>query len=117
MFFSKVVTDKYGHSEKDLYLTQGDTATITSVPKQNGVLIDFTLIDKCIFKISDYEYKEIFQKECEELTDKYSVTLESEETFDLPIDTLRYEVEYTFIDGTVNTPNQGKFIVLDQVRQ
>ena len=116
MFFSKMVKDKYGNSQKAFYLTQGDTATFKSTPTKNGELIDFTLIEKCLFKVSDSDYKEIFQKQFTEESENYSVTLTSEDTMDLPIDNLIYEIEYTFVDGTVNTPNQGALIILDQVQ-
>lgn len=116
MFFSKDTTDRYGNAQKKFYLTQGDTATIKSTPTYNGELIDFDLISKCIFKLSDADYNELFQKEFTREDEGYSVTLESEDTSSLPIDTLFYEIEYTFVDGTVNTPNQGDFDILDQVQ-
>lgn len=117
MFFSEITTDKYGISHKDFYLTQGDTATIKSTPTQNGVPIDFDLIDKCLFKISDEDYKELLNKQFTREENDYSVTLESEDTYELPVEPLIYEVEYTFVDGTVNTPNNGKFEILDQIRK
>lgn len=116
MFFSSDTTDRYGKSQRNFYLTQGDTATIKSTPTRNGELVDFNLISKCLFKISDSDYNELFQKEFSRETGDYSVTLESTETAGLPIDTLIYEIEYTFTDGTVNTPNQGNFTILYQVQ-
>lgn len=116
MFFSKQVTDKYGNKQVEFYLTQGDTAMFKSTPTKNGELIDFSSILKCVFKVSDSDYNEIFSKEFEKDTENFSVTLESNETSKFPIDTLIYEVEYTFIDGVVNTPNQGKLKILDQVQ-
>lgn len=116
MFFSKTVTDKYGNTQKAFYLTQGDTATFKSIPTKNGELIDFALIEKCLFKISDTDYNELLQKQFEAEETMYSVTLESEDTSTLPIDNLIYEIEYTFVDGTVNTPNQGSLTILDQVQ-
>lgn len=116
MFFSKTVTDKYGNSQKVFYLTQGDTATFKSTPTKNGELIDFALILKCVFKISNADYEKLFEKEFVQETEKYSVTLESDETMGLPIENLIYEIEYTFVDGTVNTPNQGILTILDQVQ-
>lgn len=116
MFFSETTTDKYGNSQKKFYLTQGDTATFKSTPKKNGELINFDLIEKCMFKISDSDYTEIFSKEFTKDTDVFTVTLESEETATLSVDKLIYEIEYTFTDGTVNTPNQGVLEILDQVR-
>jgi len=117
MLFSKIVTNKFGQQQKIFYLTQGDTATFESFPTKDGQLINFDLIEKCLFKISDSDYKEILQKEFDKGVTKFTVTLESEDTFNLPVDKLIYEVEYTFIDGTVNTPNQGTLQILDQVRE
>ena len=116
MFSSETTTDRYGNSQKNFYLTQGDTATIKSTPTRSGELVDFDLISKCLFKLADADYNELFQKEFSREASDYSVTLESTETAGLPIDTLIYEIEYTFTDGTVNTPNQGDFVILDQVR-
>ena len=116
MFFSKQVTDKYGNKQVEFYLTQGDTATFKSTPIKNGELIDFSNILKCVFKVSDRDYNEIFSKDFTNDIENFSVTLESSDTSKFPIDTLIYEVEYTFTDGVVNTPNQGKLNILDQVQ-
>lgn len=115
MFFSKTLTDKYGNTQKIFYLTQGDTATFKSTPTKNGELINFDLIEKCVFKISDSDYIEIMQKEFTPEENVFSVTLSSEDTQSLPVDKLIYEIEYTFTDGTVNTPNQGTLEILNQV--
>lgn len=115
MFFSRTITDRFGYSQKNFYLTQGDTATIRSVPTKDGELIDFDSISKCRFKLSHDNYVEIFSKDFTPDTGYYTVTLETTDTEDLPLETLIYEVEYTFADGTVNTPNQGNFTILDQI--
>lgn len=115
MFKSEIVTDKYGNQQTNFILTQGDTATIKSRPTRNKEPISLDLIDKCIFKLSGSDYIEIFSKEFDKGEDRYSVTLETEETSILPVDKLIYEVEYTFTDGTVNTPNKGTFEITDQI--
>lgn len=115
MFKSEIVTDKYGNLQTNFILTQGDTATIKSRPTKNKELINFDLVEKCMFKLSDSDYTEILAKEFIRGEDRYSVTLETEETTLLPVDKLIYEVEYTFTDGTVNTPNKGVFEVTDQI--
>lgn len=115
MFKSEIVTDKYGNPQTNFILTQGDTATIKSRPTKNKELIKFDLVEKCMFKLSDSDYSEILAKEFTRGGEIYSVTLESEETTLLPVDKLIYEVEYTFTDGTVNTPNKGVFEITDQI--
>lgn len=114
MFFSKIETDKYGHQQVHFYLTQGDTGTIKSTPTQNGELIDLSNVVKCVFKLADSDNNGIFSQDFKPEDDVFSVTLESKDTANFPIDTLTYEVEYTFVDGVVNTPNRWKFDVLEQ---
>ncbi len=117
MLYSKIVTDKNsGLSQIQFFLTQGDTANFKAVPKMSdGSLVDLTLIEKCLFKLSDDNYKEVFVKPFEPADDGFNVRLESEETRDIPVGDYIYEVEYTFTDGTVNTPNQSTFTILDQI--
>lgn len=117
MFFSETTTDRYGHVVVNFHLTQGDTGTIRSTPTKNGELIDFDLIDKGLFNVMDADYNILFSKEFTRDTDYYSVTLESSESATLPIDNLLYEVEYTFTDGTVNTPNQGELEIMEQGKE
>lgn len=117
MFKSEIVTDKYGNKQVNFILTQGDTATIKSTPKKNNEPINFDLVDKCLFKLSASDYVEIMSKEFTRGEDKYSVTLETEETSILPVEKLIYEVEYIFTDGTVNTPNKGTFEITDQIKK
>ena len=115
MFESEIKKDSKGKLQKNFFLTQGDTANIKSVPKQNGELIDVALVSKCVFKLSLDNYKELFCKELFLQDDKFMLRLESEETAKLAINTYIYEIEYTFIDGTVNTPNKGEFTIEDQI--
>ena len=109
-----IETDKWGNKQVRFFLTQGDTATIISNPTKNGEPIDLSNVSKCMFKLADSDNKGVFSKEFTPQDGYFSVTLESAETSTLPIDTLTYEVEYTFTDGTVNTPNRWKFDITDQ---
>jgi len=117
MLYSKVTTDKNsGLSQIQFYLTQGDTADFTAVPKlSDGSIVDLSLISKCLFKLSDDSYKEIFSKEFIKEETGFKIRLESDETAEIPVGQYIYEIEYTFNDGTVNTPNQSNFEILDQI--
>lgn len=116
MLYSETVNTRYGGQQLNFYLTQGDTADFTAVPKMSdGSMVDLSLISKCIFKLSDENYKEVFSKEFEKTDDGFQVRLESDETTNIAVGEYIYEVEYTFTDGTVNTPNQSNFEILDQI--
>lgn len=115
MFRADIVENCYGGTQKNFYLTQGDTATIKSVPKQNGQLVDFSLIEKCVFKLARDSYKQIFSKELNREETMFSLTLTSDETALIQPDTYIYEFEYTFIDGGTNTPNKGMFTIEEQI--
>lgn len=116
MLYSETVNTRYGGQQLNFYLTQGDTADFTAVPKMSdGSMVDLSLISKCIFKLSDENYQEVFYKEFEKTDDGFQVRLESDETTNIAVGEYIYEVEYTFTDGTVNTPNQSNFEILDQI--
>lgn len=116
MLYSEVVSTRYGGQQINFYLTQGDTADFTAVPKMSdGTTVDLSLISKCMFKLSDENYVEVFSKEFTKGEENFTVRLESEETAQIPVGQYIYEVEYTFVDGTVNTPNQSNFEILDQI--
>lgn len=116
MLYSEQTTTKYGGKQVKFYLTQGDTAEFTAVPKMSdGSLVDLSTITKCVFKLSDDAYKEVFSKEFTATDEGFVVRLESEETATIPVASYIYEIEYTFEDGTVNTPNQSSFEILDQI--
>lgn len=116
MLYSTIKTNKYGDSQISFYLTQGDTAEFTAVPKgKDGQMINLSMIEKCLFKLSDDNWQEIFVKEFEKTDNGFKVRLESEETAKMPVGDYIYEVEYTFADGTVNTPNQSAFSIMDQI--
>lgn len=116
MLYSEQITTKYGSKQIRFYLTQGDTAEFTAVPKMSdGTLADLNIITKCMFKLSDDSFKSVFAKEFTKTDSDFRVRLESEDTATIPVGSYIYEVEYTFADGTVNTPNQASFEILDQI--
>lgn len=116
MFKAIQETDKYDDLQIKFILTQGDTAVIWSTPTHDGELVDFELIEKCLLKFSTRENNaEIFVKEGIQEDGHYSIRLESEESAELPLATLIYEIEYTFKDGTVNTPNRYYWQITDQI--
>ena len=61
------------------------------------------------------DYVEEFRKEMQLEDDKFVLRLTSEETSKFTIDTHLYEIEYTLVGGAINTPNQWKFDILDQI--
>lgn len=116
MLYSETVSTRYGGQQINFYLTQGDTADFTATPRMSdGTMLDLSLISKCMFKLSDENYQEVFSKEFEKTDTGFQVRLESAETTSIPVGEYIYEVEYTFTDGTVNTPNQSNFEILDQI--
>ena len=116
MFKAQTETDKFGSTQVRFILTQGDTAVLWSTPKKDGEVINQDLIDKCMLKFSTSDNnKEIFAKEFEKREGYYAIRLESWESEKLPLERLIYEVEYTFKDGTVNTPNRYYWTITDQI--
>lgn len=115
MFKSVKETDKYERAQTRYYLTQGDSATIRSTPYKDGEKLSVANVEKCIFKLSDSDYNEEFRKEMVLEGDKFVLRLTSDETGKFSIDTHIYEIEYTLVGGTVNTPNQWKFDIIDQI--
>ena len=61
-------------------------------------------------------YKE-FEKELtkNETAKRFELNVTSEESTNFDVASHIYEIEYTFKDGVVQTPNQWKFDVLDQI--
>ena len=49
--------------------------------------------------------------------DKFVLRLTHDETSKFAIETHMYEIEYTLLGGAVNTPNQWKFDITDQIYQ
>lgn len=108
-------TDKYGKQQVKYYLTQGDSLVLYARAFKNGEPIPFSQIEKCIFKLSSISYEKEFEKELVGEGDKYVLRLSSEETKSFEAGSHIYEIEYTLLGGAVQTPNQWKFIVLDQI--
>ena len=117
MFKSTIETDKYGDNQKHYYLTQGDSFTIYATPKKDGQAISLDLISVCKFKLSDSAYVKEFEKELtkNETAKRFELNVTSEESTNFDVASHIYEIEYTFKDGIVQTPNQWKFDVLDQI--
>ena len=117
MFKAVVETDKYGKNQKHYYLTQGDSATIYSKPYKNGELVDISLVDNCVFKLSDSDYKQEFSKvlELDSVNGRFVLNLTSEETTNFLVDQHFYEIQYTLIGGEVQTSNSWKFDIVDQI--
>lgn len=117
MFIYQTEEDKYGKSQVHYWLTQGDTCGIISTPKnEDGTIVDPALISVVKFKLykNDNTRECVFQKNMTiTQTNKYLFKfLSSENT--LPLGKYKYEIEYTFDDGDVNTPNQWYFEIIEQ---
>ena len=115
MFKAVKETDKYGKQQTKYYLTQGDSLVIYAKPFRDGQAMSPSFVEKCLFKLSNTSYEQEFEKEMVRDGDKFVLKLESEETKNFEVDTHIYEIEYTLSGGAVQTPNQWKFIVLDQI--
>lgn len=111
-----VEKDKYGRNQIHYILTQGDSCTIYAKPYKDGALLPVENVEKCIFKLSDGDYKQEFSKELVLEGDKFVLRLETEETSLFVVDKHYYEIEYTLVGGAVNTPNQWKFDVDAQIK-
>ena len=117
MFKAVKETDKYGKVQTHFYLTQGDTCVIRSTPYKDGQKLSADQVEKCLFKLSDTEYVEQFQKEMVSEDNKFVLRLTHDETSKFAIETHIYEIEYTLLGGAVNTTDQWKFEVIDQIYQ
>lgn len=119
MLYKKEWKDKNGNTQVDYSLTQGDSVDLVSTPKdEDGNLVDVTLVEKCVFKLGDSDYASVLEKEMsvDDAGVNYQLRLESSETANLDTDKYVYEVEYTFKDGTVSTPNQANFEIMSQIK-
>ena len=116
MFKSKQEIDKLGRPQVHFYLNQGDNCTIRSTPcKCDGEKVPVENVVKCMFKLSDYDYKQEFEKEMTLDNDNFVLNLTHEETANFAVDRHIYEIEYTLIGDVVNTPNQWYFDIVDQI--
>ena len=117
MFISKVEEDRYGKSQTHYWLTQGDSCGIISTPKDSeGNIISPSLISGVKFKIvSPCSNSIVFEKEMTVYdSTKYLFSLLSTECAQIDVGKYNYEIEYTLLDGGVNTPNQWKFEITPQ---
>lgn len=115
MFKAVVEKDKYGRNQTHYYLTQGDSGVIYARPYKDGALLPVEQVEKCVFKLSDSDYRQEFIKELVLEDDKFVLRLETEETSLFVVDKHYYEIEYTLVGGAVQTPNQWKFDVEAQI--
>lgn len=115
MFKCVIEQDKYNNNQKKYFLTQGDSCVIYATPYKNGQPLDVELVEKCKFKLSDLEYAQEFEKEMPLEGDKFVLRLTSEETKKFAVASHIYEIEYTLIGGAVQTPNQWKFVITEQI--
>lgn len=115
MLKTVIENDKYGKSQTRYYLTQGDSCTIYTTPYKDGERLSVDLVIKCVFKLSNDEYKQEFEKELELDGDKFVLKLTHEETSGFDIATHIYEIEYTLAGGEVQTPHQWKFDIINQI--
>ena len=117
MFVYEIEKDLFDKNQTHYWLTQGDSCGIISTPKDTEgnviepsriSLVKFKLVEPCTNKI-------IFEKEMTPYdTDKYLFNFLSSESRDIELGKYNYEVEYTLVDGGVNTPNQWKFDIIPQ---
>lgn len=115
MFKSVIETDSYEKNQVHYYLTQGDSCTICARPYRDGQAMGANDVEKCVFKLSNEDYKEEFSKELEKVGEKFVLNLTGEDTKSLSVGTHIYEIEYTLAGGAVQTPNQWKFDILSQI--
>ena len=116
MFKAVIETDRYSRSQTHYYLTQGDSCTIYSTPYKDGEKLSIDAVEKCIFKLSNQDYQQEFEKELIAEQDKFVLRLTHDETTNFSIDTHIYEIEYTLVGGAVQTPNQWRFDIVDQIQ-
>lgn len=117
MFIYETEEDRYGKNQVHYRLTQGDTCGIISTPKdEEGNIVDPALIAGVKFKLykNDETRECVFEKGMTVYdTNKYLFKMTSAEN-KLPLGRYKYEIEYTFADGDVNTPNQFYFDIIEQ---
>lgn len=119
MLYYKIVDAKDGKKVKNYYLTRGDTFPSQIVIKdKNKNVVDPSLIDKVLFKLSDIDYNFEYEQEYEYDSNlqKWTLEVSSPETKTWVIDTHIYEYEITYKNGKVSTPVQAKFTVLNEIK-
>lgn len=104
--------DKYGNKVIDYRLTKGDSFSqdlkVVNLPTESDV------IEKILFKLGDYDYNWLMEKQYEYVNelDKYIVELTSDETESLTEDeTYRYQIKIFYVGGLEETAMSGKFTI------
>ena len=118
MFRAVEERDNNGEKIIHYYLTQGDSCKIYSHPKtKDGEKVPLENVEKCIFKLSTPDYIEEFSKELVPFDDCMALRLTSEESNEFRLGHHRYEFEYKFLGGDVETTNIGKFDIEPQIKE
>lgn len=114
-----VKVDKYGNTVISYRLTRKDTFIQNIMVKKNGVVVDAKLIDSIIFKLGDYDYNEVMQKDYVYLGDavqKWQIKLTTEETGKLIEDeTYRYQIIIRYKDNTEVTVMSANFTITNRI--
>lgn len=114
-----VKVDKYGNTVISYRLTRKDTFIQNIMVKKNGIVVDAKLIDSIIFKLGDYDYNEVMQKDYVYLGDavqKWQIKLTTEETGKLIEDeTYRYQIIIRYKDNTEVTVMSANFTITNRI--
>ena len=114
-----VKVDKYGNTVISYRLTMKDTFIQNIMVKKNGIVVDSKLIDSIIFKLGDYDYNEVMQKDYVYLGDavqKWQIKLTTEETGKLIEDeTYRYQIIIRYKDNTEVTVMSANFTITNRI--
>ena len=114
-----VKVDKYGNTVISYRLTRKDTFIQNIMVKKNGIVVDAKLIDSIIFKLGDYDYNEVMQKDYVYLGDavqKWQIKLTTEETGKLIEDeTYRYQIIIRYKDSTEVTVMSANFTITNRI--
>lgn len=117
MFIFEKEEDMFGKPQVHYWLTQGDSCSIQSTPYDDkGEIVDPTLIAAVKFKIYNTKTRIIvFEKQMTVFdSNSYLLEMTAEESAAIPLGDYRYEIEYTFTGGAVQTPNQYDFTITEQ---
>lgn len=114
-----VKVDKYGNTIISYRLTKKDTFIQNIMVKKNGIVVDAKLIDRISFKLGDYDYNEVMQKDYVYLGDavqKWQIKLTTEETEQLIEDeTYRYQIIIRYKDNTEVTVMSANFTITNRI--
>ena len=114
----KIKTDKYGNQLIEYEVLRGDTFSLSISLTSAGENVSRETISKVVYKQSGEDYVELYRTEFEfdEYTNKYVAIIPSEVTagFESGVSYI-YEIEITFLDGSVLTPTQSKIKYKDEI--